>query len=332
MRSLAILCALFVLTLSTGVRAEPGQSAWCGEEPCLPEKFDVPRTVNGHTFLPLQTVPFPFVTTHAGSLTGMGIVNLKSIPVVNVGTITTGSKAQLVSFRQSFNLDLKLAHFLGLSLGLGMGNAVGINNSGAFNLGINYAFGAKLGLIVRIAQGKKWYLSLRGDGSVERAEAVLPAALADSAVGENGVVTFNLSSLTRSGRVGVGTGHLMLAYSPHRAIGLTASAGYGSTKVSVGDDSGRRGQLLLGLGSSWRFNSLDAPIVLTLGGSLRLRTDESERVFFPTVGSTGKTGGFVEGGILYSDPKYVDVGIQSTWSVAKNDNRKQVVLVLNHFW
>src|SRR5437868_4124927 len=116
MRRFAILCALVASLYQTKVLADdPRQSAWCGEEPCLPPKFDASRTLDGHVFVPLQTVPFPFVTTRVGSQTAMGILNLTSIPVQNVGSVQTGNDAKLVAFAQSFALDVKLVRFLGLS-------------------------------------------------------------------------------------------------------------------------------------------------------------------------------------------------------------------------
>src|SRR3954451_22366423 len=113
MRRFAILCALLVSLYQTRALADdPRQSAWCGEEPCLPPKYNASRTLNGHAFLPLQTVPFPFVTTRVGSQTGMGVVNLKAIPVANVGLVQTGNDAKLVAFAQSFIVDVKLVRFL----------------------------------------------------------------------------------------------------------------------------------------------------------------------------------------------------------------------------
>ncbi|MFT3924332.1 MAG: hypothetical protein QM778_17480 [Myxococcales bacterium] len=332
MSRLATLCALAILVLHAPVQAQGrSEAAWCSEEPCLPPKYDASRTLNNHAFVPFQTLPFPFVTTRVTGQTGMGIVNLKSIPVANVGVVTTND-AKLVSFTQSFLADVQLVKWLGLSGGFAVGNAVGINSSGAFNLGINYAVGGTLGVNFRLAQGKKWYLSLRGDGVWQRAEAVLPAALAQSATDENGTITFAISSLTQGGNVANGVGNLMFAVAPHRMFGVFANTGFRYQHVSVGGQKGDDGNLLFGLGSQLRLNSVGAPIVFTLGGSIQVRTNQSERVFFPTIGSQGSTTGYVEGGILYSDPKFVDVGVQTTWSVATNDNRKQAVLVINHFW
>jgi hypothetical protein len=331
MRRLAMLCALVVLAFQSGARAQAHpESAWCGEESCLPTKYDASRTLNNHAFIPFQTLPFPFVTMRVSSWTGMGLVNLKSVPVVNVGVVNTNAK--LVSFTQSFLADFRLVKWLGLSTGFQVGNAVGINSSGAFNLGINYAFGGTLGLNFRLAQGEKWYLSLRGDGLWQRAEAVLPAALAQTAMNNDGTVSFTISSLTQGGNIASGTGNLMFAVAPHRMFGLTTSVGFRSQHIDVGGETGRFDNVLLGLGNSLRLNSVGVPLVITLGGSLQVRTDQEKRIFFPTIGSQGHTTGYVEGGILYSDPRFVDVGLQTVWSVAKNDNRKQFVLVINHFW
>jgi hypothetical protein len=294
-------------------------------------EHDSSRTLNQHAFVPFQTLPFPFVATRIGSSTGMGVVNLKAIPVANVGTISTND-AKLVAFSQSFLADFRVLDWLGLSTGFGLGNAVGINSSGAFNLGINYAFGATLGVNFRLAQRRNWYLSLRGDGLWQRAEAVLPAALAQSAVANDGRITFAIGSLTQGGLITSGSGHLMFAIAPHRMYGAFATGGYRYRHVDVGNASGGGGNLLFGLGNQLRLNSVRVPIVFTLGGCVQVRTEQSRRLFFPTVGTQGVTTGFVEGGILYSEPKFVDAGVQMTWSVARNDRRTQVVLVLNHFW
>jgi hypothetical protein len=335
MRRPAMLCALFaiqtVLAPPAEVLAQDPASAWCGEEPCLPPAYDSTRTLNHHAFIPFQTFPFPFVATRVSSATGIGLVNLESIPVADVGVVDTNN-AKLVSFAQSFAVDVRIVKWLGLSGGFGVGNAVGINSSGAFNLGLNYLVGGTLGAVFRLAQRPKWYLSFRGDGVWQRAEAVLPAALAESATADDGKVHFSVGSLTRGGTVSNGSGNLMFAAAPHRMVGLVANAGYRSQHVEVGTNSGRTGNLLFGIGGQLRLDSLGVPIVFMLGGSVQARADQSKRVFFTTIGNQGSVTGFVEGGILYSNPKFVDVGVQTTWQVATNDNRKQAVLVINHFW
>jgi len=115
-------------------------------------------------------------------------------------------------------------------------------------------------------------------------------------------------------------------------VGLLASGGYRFQHVDVGNETGRTGSVVFGLGSQLRLNSLDVPLVFMLGGSLQVRTDQTQRVFFTTIGTQGSVTGFVEGGVLYSNPKFVDVGVQTTWQVAANDNRKHAALVINHFW
>ncbi|HEY6881896.1 MAG TPA: hypothetical protein VI299_27900 [Polyangiales bacterium] len=321
------------LSLVSNVRAQERTDL---VPPCQGEAFrakedDSTRTLNHHAFVPFQSLPFPFVTTRLSSNTGMGVVRLKAIAVPNLGVVSTDD-AKLVSFTQTFLGDFRILKWLGLSTGFGLGNAVGINSSGAFNLGINYAFGATLGLNVRLAQRGIWYLSMRGDGLWQRAEAVLPAALAQSARASDGAVTFALSSLTRGGSVANGASHLSFAIAPHPMYGVFVTGGYRYQNVDVGSASGGTGSLLFGVGNQLRLNPLGVPVVVTLGGSVQVRTDQSRRVFFSTVGSQGTTLGLVESGILYSNAKFLDAGVQLTWSVARNDRRTQAVLVLNHFW
>lgn len=306
------------------------QSAWSSEEPCLPDKVDGSRSLQGHAFIPFVVLPFPFATTHVTSRTGVGLVDLTAIPVVNVGILE--EDAQLVLLTQSFSLDVALARFLAISTGLVMGNAVGINESGAFNLGINYAVGASVGAIVRLAHGRRWYLSLRADYSLLRAQAVLPVALTQTAVVRDGEVVFNLDALTRGGRVNEITAPLMFAVSPVRWWGLQGSVGFTYLRADINDPDTKRKYVSLGLGSSFRFDSFGVPLAVMLGGSLRLRAGDELSLFFPTVESSGKVLGDLEAGLLYSSPRFVDVGLEAGFRLAEWDRRAQLQIVLYHFW
>jgi hypothetical protein len=63
-----------------------------------------------------------------------------------------------------------------------------------------------------------------------------------------------------------------------------------------------------------------------------VRVDENQRVFFSTVDSASKVIGEIEPGVMYSNPKFVDVGLLANIRVASDDHRKQARIVLNHFW
>ncbi len=193
MRRLAILCALAIMGLHARGQAQdhPG-AAWCSEEPCPRPEYDATRVEQPRVrAVPGVAVPF---RGHARQRSNGHGGREQSIPVANVGVVTTND-AKLVSFTQSFLADIRLVKWLGLSMGFAVGNAVGINDSGAFNLGINYAFGGTLRLSFRLAQEEVVPESMRGDGVVQRAEAVLPAALAQSAQDQNGNITYSISSL-----------------------------------------------------------------------------------------------------------------------------------------
>lgn len=306
------------------------QSAASGEAP-LAEDFDKSRTLNGHAFIPFVNIPWPFVSSRVTSRTGMGVVKLTALPVVNLGLIEQDAK--LVAFSQSFDADAAVTRFIGLTGSLSVGHAAGINEAGAFNLGVNYAFGGSLGVIGRLAHGERWYLSLRADAALLRLEAVLPVALTQSAtVDENGIVTFDLGALTRGGQIARGSAHLMLAAAPLRMLSLQSNVGYEVVRTSVSSDLTRLHYISLGLGGSVRFNDLGVPLALLLGGSLRINAGDSGREFFSTIESAGRVIGDIEPGVFYSDPKFVDIGLLTSFRLAADESRTQVRIVLNHFW
>jgi hypothetical protein len=256
---------------------------------------------------------------------------LTSIPVLS--GVPLDDDATLVAFSQAFELNVALARFIAVSGGFTVANAVGINESGAFNLGLNYAYGGTLGRIFRIAHARHWYLGIRGDAAWSRAEAVLPAALVDSATSVDGTVTFNFGSLTQSGRFRRGSTHLSFVASPVRWLGLQASAGYEGLRTDVGTADNRLQWLRFGLGSSFRLNEKGVPLLFQLGAESQVRISPDTRVFFPTINSGRDVTWSTEGGVLYSDPKYVDVGLQGAFRTSGNDDRRTLLQILiNHSW
>jgi hypothetical protein len=324
-----LLASLLALLLFGLCRDAHAQCAWSTEEPCPAEKFDASRTLNGHTFVPFRLQPWTFVTTRVGSRTGMGITNLTSIPVLDAGVVDEDAK--LVSFAQSFDVDIALARFIALSTGFTVAHAAGINESGAFNLGVNYAYGASLGVILRLAQGRHWYLGMRGDFSGSRAEAVLPVALTQSATVTDSVVSFDLGSLTQGGSFQRGTAELGFYLSPRRWLGLQANAGFDSLRSSVGERDSRFQTATGGLGASLRPRRV--PMAFLFGAETRVRVgDDDDPVFFPTISNRGSFIWQVEFGVFYSHPKYVDVGLQSWFQTDDDDKRTQFQIMLNHVW
>jgi hypothetical protein len=324
------LCAVCFALLCC-VSSARAQKAWATEEPCIPERVDGLRTLNGHAFMPFNSIPWPFVTTRVGSATAAGLMRLESVPVVNLGLVS--SNALLASFQQSFDLDIALARFMAVNVALSFGNAVGVNESGAFNLGLNYAAGGALGVIFRLAHGKRWYLSVRVDGARLRAEAVLPVALTETAtVDENGNVTFDIGALTRGGSVSRGAVNLMAAFAPVRWLGLQATLGFQTTRSTVEESSNHVETMRFGLGSTWRFNDVGVPLALMFGGSMRVRINNDQRLFYSTVESASSFTGTVEPGIFYSNPRYIDVGLLMAFQLSSKDRRSVAQITLNHFW
>ncbi len=294
-----------------------------------PSDFDRTRTLNAHAFLPMIGVPWPFVATWVGSRTGVGIYDLPVIPVLGRGVLHKDAK--LVAFSQSFDASFALTKWLGLSLSLSAAHAIGANASGAFNVGLNYAYGGETAVVARLLRRRNWYLALRTQASVLRVAGIVPFRLAESLNAAQGQDDLDISSILSEGSLARGTVSLIVAESHTPYLGLQASVGCNLSRIDV-DRAVRTGEFDAAVGASLRFNELGAPLALLLGGSLRVRLDDLEEQFILALAPRGKVTGQIETALFYSDPKYVDVGAQFSFDLGDSDRRGQVRFVINHFW
>lgn len=326
MRSLALLGSFALLVCPSLTRAQSAEPSFAPVQ-----VFDASRTLNGHAFLPLIGVPWPFVATWVGSRTGVGVYALPVEPLRALG-ITIDDDALLVSFSELFDFSVALTRWLGVSVALSATHAIGVNESGAFNVGLNYAYGGEGAVIARLLHGRHWHLALRFQANTSRVAGIVPANLAAAVRVENGVPRFNLAAVVSEGHHVRGTASLVLAESHTRYVGVQASVGMDVTRVELDRVAERNGNFNAGLGASVRFDELGVPLAWLIGGALRTRVDRFDEDFFLSIQPRGRLTGQVETGLLYSDPKYVDLGLQLSLELGETDKRGQARFVLNHFW
>lgn len=312
--------------------AEPPSAHQAG--PSAGEAFaaaNASRTLNGHMFLPSIGVPWAFASTWLGSRTGVGLyqVPVQIVPVLGFAVI---GDAKLASFSQAFDVNVAVAPWLSLGVSLAAAHAIGVNASGAYNVGVHYLYGAEAALMFRLLERQHWHLGLRLDASPQRIAGVMPVQLTESVRFEKGIPAVDVSAITVIGALVRGRAALVLAESHTRYLGLRASAGLELIRLELERTRERNAYFNAGLGASLRFDALGAPLAVLLGGCARVRLDASDEDLFLSVSPSGQVTGQLETGLFYSAPKHVDAGVQYSLELGNQQRRNLVRLVINHFW
>jgi hypothetical protein len=114
------------------------------------------RTLNGHTFFPSQLVPWPFVTTHFGNLTGVSYSGFTRPGQDENGHAVLQSMS-LGTFSEGFELGIGFTDFFALHLNVGGQVMAGSTTTSALNLGAVFAYETSGGVLFRLLRFRELF-------------------------------------------------------------------------------------------------------------------------------------------------------------------------------
>lgn len=291
------------------------------------------RTLAGHAFVPFSSVKWPFALTRFFSNTTLGLIELPVVARIGEGMseVTIEEEGELVALGEEFTLELALAKWLAVEVGvLGTGVA-GSNDAGSFLVGANGAYGGRFGVLFRLLELDRFYLSWRFDGVGLRTDGIIPSRLFD--VSEEGGFMVDLTRLRVTGTIARGSTSLASALALASWLGLQVSGTAEIQSAEFGEIGDRTWMLTGAAGISLNFSSLGLPVAFLAGGRVdRVFEDDIEVVRLPAFERGQETTGEVEGGIYYSGREDFDLGIAGSTSVGSDVERFLGSIRFAYYW
>lgn len=293
-----------------------------------PEPLSGGRVLNGHRFLPADTLPMPFATTSFGSSMLLLIGgSTSSLTVGNIdlsADLTYAGTGGVLRYEYSF-----LDHF---ALRAGAATLIfsGTNGRSALAIGSSVVVGVDAGATATISLGNTARLSLLFDFNFGPNVALTIGsgvrALLDSCASETGC------DVSSAGILNVITSanyrpSLSAAWSPWRPLGLVAFGGFSLTTTDS-DALTTGGAMTVGGTADFDFMTWSVPIGLQVLASH----------IAPVMGTALRTSTDVGGGVYYTGKKELAVGIQVVarrFAVRENVNVSWGTLAtigLRYYW
>jgi hypothetical protein len=223
------------------------------------------RALNGHRFLPASDLPDAFVNTFMRSAVGAGsAINLRA-PVEDLdGNVVDTLDGSIAFLALDYEYQQAVNRWLAFRANVTGGARLGTDEQALLFQGVTGVVGAAFGTTVRILERKTVYVAAVGDLAWNQGYFVTPLDwvrdVIDNGLGnDSGKLVADASNLIASGGARV-------AYSPHRALGLTALAEFGFTEPFREDVAKSRGLVRLGGTIGYDFGTTTALPIGLLGG------------------------------------------------------------------
>jgi hypothetical protein len=281
------------------------------------------RIVGNHRFVPFRVVPWAIVTTRFSMVTSFGSFSQD---------VANRTLSQL-AFRESFTVQGAVSRWLGIEAELLGAVASGNNARSVFDTGVNYAWGGRLGGVVRLLEGDRFQFSARMDVDLLRLGTTVPRRLLETVQVEDGQLQVQLPELFVPADLIRLRPSLALALAASRVFGIQAGLGFRYLSVWSDGDHIDAPILDLALGASLDFSSLGAPFVVLVGG--RLLQDLSapeERPLISALGARSRTRSELELAMYYSARTALDLGLAFTSDLGGQDRSLVGNIVMTYYW
>jgi len=131
------------------------------------------RVLGGHTFVPLELVSWPFVTTHAGFFVGGGLMHQNATGVDENGNPTAASVG-LAALAQGVNLGLGLFDWVALRAQFSGFTVAGSSIADLLGVGAVFNYSVGGGILVRILKRGRFRAGAAVDFLYGRGKAITP--------------------------------------------------------------------------------------------------------------------------------------------------------------
>jgi hypothetical protein len=276
------------------------------------------RTLNGHAFLPSELVVWPFVTTHFGTTTGVGLAKFARLGQDADGNLIEGSMA-LGAFGEGFDIGVAITDWIGLYGRFNGMLTAGANLESALSVGAIFNVDSSFGVAGRIFRRGPFQLGARFGGGYMFGRRMQPLDMLQT--DENGSISLQRGRLlTKLSGWRLGPA-LTAAYAPTAWLGLQTSFSFEYGKLTMGEVTADNKTFAFATGIAFNGRSLRVPIAIPVFYQLTRSLEEGARVEHRT-----------ESGIYYSGRTNLDLGLAAATKLGGDDKEYLGQFRMNYYW